>query len=346
MKRLTSYLIVILFTSLGFAQLPGHVKQIDAKPNKMTNFTGNLSDGKKMDDLTWASTSSNACFPATQNTKFRGNHTLHFFKLPPHSKVSVKLIPKDESKNMSLYGYQVGPTNFRVPPKLPSCTACEADHKWDRPKKNQTQDHTRSISFNSIKNRYNIFIGVAGANELTTGEYTLEITIKTADPNKVVQDTLTIYPVETNKGETATVTGNLSEGVKVHLLTTWAASGNVACFPATQNWKFTGNHVHYVTQMESYSTMEITVIPDNKNDNFSIYAYSDNPNSKAFPPNVYGCVECEAEHKWDRPKRGRTQDHTRTVTLSNGYNPYRVVIGVVGANGLTTGKYTLKIKVY
>jgi hypothetical protein len=344
--KLTSYLFAILVTSIGFAQLPGHVKQIDAKPNKTTSYSGNLSDGKKIDDLRWASTSSNACFPATQNTKFRGNNVLHFFKLPAYSEVSIKLIPKDPKQNMSLYGYQVGTTNFSVPPQLPSCVACEADHKWDRPKRNQTQDHTRSIEFNSIKNPYNIFIGVAGANDLTAGDYTIEITMKTAIPNKAVQEPLKIYTVETKKGETTSVVGDLSEGVKIHNISSWAASGNVACFPGTQNAKFRGNHVHYVTKLEPYSKMEITVIPADKNANFSIYAYTDGVKSTAFPPKLYGCVECEAEHKWDYPKRNLTQDHTRTVTVSNANNPYRVVIGVVGANGLSTGKYTLKIKVY
>ena len=76
----------------------------------------------------------------------------------------------------------------------------------------------------------------------------------------------------------------------------------------------------------------------------SIYAYMDGTNSKSFPPNLPSCVSCEAEHKWDYPKRGKTQDHLRTVYLNAVNNPYRVVIGIVGAEGLTNGSFILKIK--
>jgi hypothetical protein len=88
-----------------------------------------------MDDLSWASRSSTACFPGTQNKKFTGKHVIHGFTIPPYSEVTVKLIPKDKSKNFSLYGYQVGSTSYPVVPNLSSCVSCEADHKWDYPKK-------------------------------------------------------------------------------------------------------------------------------------------------------------------------------------------------------------------
>ncbi|PLX10387.1 MAG: hypothetical protein C0594_05065, partial [Marinilabiliales bacterium] len=69
-------------------------------------------------------------------------------------------------------------------------------------------------------------------------------------------------------------------------------------------------------------------------------------NNNSIVPELSSCVSCEAEHKWDYPKRGRTQDHTRTIS---GFvainNPYKVVIGVVGAKGLKTGGYTLKISI-
>lgn len=61
-------------------------------------------------------------------------------------------------------------------------------------------------------------------------------------------------------------------------------------------------------------------------------------------PNLSRCVRCEADFKWDRPRRGRTQDHTRVVNdILALRNPYEVVVGVVGANGLVSGGYTLQI---
>ena len=90
--------------------------------------------------------------------------------------------------------------------------------------------------------------------------------------------------------------------------------------------------------------MEITVVPDNKSANMSIYAYTVGTNSNAMVPNLSSCVSCEAEHKWDYKKAGRTQDHTRTVYLNAVNNPYKVVIGIAGADGLTEGSFIIKIK--
>ena len=336
-----SFLLVMTATSFG--QFPSGVNAIDAKPNAVTEFSGDLADGAIMEDLSWASTSSNACFPATQNKKFRGNHVLHGFSIPPYSEVTITVIPKDKNKNFSLYGYQVGTTSYPVVPNLPRCVSCEADHKWDYPKRGKTQDHTRSIFFNSIKNPYNIFIGVAGADNLTSGEYTLQIDLKSRVENTEEQKPLKIYRANAEKGKTLAYSGDLSEGVKMQSLD-WADNSSVACFPGTQNSKFTGNHLFYVTEIPRYSEMEITVIPDDKKANFSLYSYTDGTTSDVYPPNLNSCVSCEADHKWDYPKRGKTQDHTRSVKHTAINNPYRVVIAVVGAEGLTTGTFQLQIK--
>ena len=342
-KRNLLSVLFLIFTNSVFAQFPDGVNTIDAKSNEVTTFKGNLTAGFIMEDLSWASTSSNACFPGTQNIKFRGKHVLHGFVIPPYSEVFIKVIPKDKSANFSLYGYQVGTTNYSVVPNLSSCVSCEADHKWDYPKKGRVQDHTRTIRFNSIKNSYNIFIGVAGAEGLEKGEYTLEINLKSRVNNTEKQKSLKMYSAKSEKGKTVAYKGDLDDGVKIHDLS-WASNSSVACFPATQNHKFTGNHIIYVTEIPKYSKMWITVVPDDKNANMSIYAYTVGTNSNAMVPNLSSCVSCEAEHKWDYPKRGKTQDHTRTVYLNAINNPYKVVIGVAGADGLTKGSFILNIK--
>ncbi|MCH2044507.1 MAG: hypothetical protein MK212_10360 [Saprospiraceae bacterium] len=339
-------LILPLFLSLITiikAQFPDNVNSIDVIPNKITEVEGDLATGKIIDDLSWADRSSTACFPGTQFKKFRGNHVLHGFRIPPYSEVIVKVIPDDKNANFSLYGYQVGTTNYSVVPNLSSCTSCEADHKWDYPKRGKTQDHTRSIRFNSIKNSYNIFIGVAGADGLQKGTYRLEIDLKSRVQNTEAQGKLKIYRAPAEKGVTKAYKGDLADGTKIHDLS-WAARSSVACFPGTQNNKFTGNHVHYVCEIPPRSKMAITVIPKDKNANMSIYAYMTGTTSSDMVPQLSSCVTCEAEHKWDYPKRGKTQDHTRTVYLNAVNNPYRVVIGVAGADGLNKGEFTIQIK--
>lgn len=90
--------------------------------------------------------------------------------------------------------------------------------------------------------------------------------------------------------------------------------------------------------------MSITVIPQNTNHNMSIYAYMTGMNNTAMVPNLNSCITCEAEHKWDYPKRGKTQDHTRRVYLNSVNRAYRVVIGVAGAGNLKSGDFILQIK--
>ncbi|MBR9921544.1 MAG: hypothetical protein GYB31_11960 [Bacteroidetes bacterium] len=154
-----------------------------------------------------------------------------------------------------------------------------------------------------------------------------------------------VTSLEWEANQTQEVKGNLEEGAPMEDLS-WAWDGANACFPGTQSHKFTGNHVLYIIPLPSYSQMEVRVIPEDKNANFSLYAYQTGtgPNPPIVP-NLPSCVRCEVDHKWDYKRRGKTQDHTRTVTdLLATKNPYQVVIGVVGAEGLDSGAYTLQIK--
>lgn len=320
------------------------VTKIDVNPNGTTEARGNLSSGSVIEDLSWASNSSVACFPATQNAKFTGKHNFHHFTLPPHAEVEVTVIPDDSKQNFSLYGYQVGENKMPLPPALSSCTACEADHKWDYPKRGKTQDHTRSIFFNSIDNAYNIVIGVAGADGLAEGAYTLKISMKSAVASNEEQGALKVYEAASYKGKTAQYEGNIAEGTVIQDLS-WAAGSSMACWPGTQHVKFTGNHVFYITELPAQSKMNIRLIPQNKNANMSLYAIQDGTTATALPPDIQRCTACEADHKWDYPKKGKTQDHTRSVDLNSTTNAYRVVIGVAGADGLKDGAFTLEITV-
>ena len=65
-----------------------------------------------------------------------------------------------------------------LPEDLQYCVTCEADHEKQYLRRGETRTGTRTMRFNSIGNSYKVVIGVAGANELTEGDYTLEITLK------------------------------------------------------------------------------------------------------------------------------------------------------------------------
>jgi hypothetical protein len=157
---------------------PPTIYTVKAVANKTATVEGSLKDGRKLSSLRWASTSSNACFPATQNAKFTGNHVFFATDLPPHSIMTITVKPKNSGKNLSIYGYQIGEGKFTLPEDLQSCVTCEADHKWDYPKRGKVQTDARIMTFNAIANSYTIIIGVTGADGLTDADFTLEITLK------------------------------------------------------------------------------------------------------------------------------------------------------------------------
>jgi hypothetical protein len=153
---------------------PANVSQVAIEKGKTVEVKGDLAKGAPVADLSFAAQSSVACFPATQNTKFRGPHVFYSTQLPPRSVIYITVIPDDPTQDVSLYGWISGTTSFYTPPTVPTVVSCEADHKWDRPKKGMTQDHTRTIRLNAINNPYNVFIGVTGPAG-ATGKYTLRI---------------------------------------------------------------------------------------------------------------------------------------------------------------------------
>lgn len=344
MKTFLIFPVFIMISVIALGQFPAKVTKIDSKPNATVTVNGDLSKGEVISDLSWASKSSTACWPATQNNNFTGNHVLFHTTLPPKAKMWIKVIPDNPASNMSIYAYTSGTNSFIIPPALATCVSCEAEHKWDRPKAGKTQDHTREVYLNAINTPYNVVIGVAGAEGLNAGTFKLEIKMEGGEQiTAAPQAALKIYNITAEKAKDNVFKGDLAEGVVMSDLS-WAWKSSVACFPETQKAKFTGNHVHYTVDLPKYSIMDIELIPDDASANMSIYAYTIGAGKTDMVPNLASCVACEAEHKWDFPKAGKTQDHTRKITnITAINNPYRVVIGVTGADGLKAGKYTLKI---
>jgi len=178
-----SLLLLALVLSIGFggavsAQDKPTVNTIESVGNKTVTVQGSLKNGAKLKSLAWAWNSANACFPQTQAARFTGNHVFYVTELPPHSIMTVTVKPKNDSTNLSLYGYQIGLEKVILPEDLQYCVTCEADHERQYLRRGEVRTSTRTMRFNAIGNGYKVFIGVAGASELTEGDYTLEITLK------------------------------------------------------------------------------------------------------------------------------------------------------------------------
>jgi hypothetical protein len=176
------FLAAIACSALSFTHAqgwPANVTFINIDDKDSVIVQGDLSKGVLMKDLSWAANSSNACFPATQNQKFTGNHVLYATTIPPKSIMTISVSPKDPAGNLSIYGYMMGNKEYMIVPNLPSCITCEADHKWDRPWKGKVQTSERKMEFrNPTQNTYNIVVGVTGPGALATGLFSLQVKLQ------------------------------------------------------------------------------------------------------------------------------------------------------------------------
>jgi hypothetical protein len=185
MKAKKLHILIALILGVGLitvasvsAQNKPTVYTVNAVANQAVAVQGSLKNGVKLKSLDWAWMSSNACFPATQSAKFTGNHVFYVVELPPRSVMNITVKPKSDGTNLSVYGYQIAAGKIILPEDLQSSVTCEASHKSDYPIRGKTETGARSMRFNAIGNPYNVVIGVAGANNLTEGDFTLEIALK------------------------------------------------------------------------------------------------------------------------------------------------------------------------
>lgn len=176
MRKIAIIAVVYLAPLFSFAQWPSEVKVVGPKANDSVIVSGNLAAGKIIDDLSWASSSSNACFVATQNAKFRGNHVFFATTILPHSILTISVTPTDPKGDLSMYAYMSGLDEHRLVPDLPQCITCEADYKWDGNWKNRVQTSERKVEFNNpTSGPYNILIGVSAPKGVTAGEFVLKV---------------------------------------------------------------------------------------------------------------------------------------------------------------------------
>lgn len=177
MKKILSLVAVTLyFLASVNAQWPSAVTLIDAGTGDSIVVQGDLAKGAKMEDLSWAWNSANACFPGTQASKFKGNHVFFALTMPKQCEMKISVTPSDANADLSIYAYRIGAAEYYLVPDLGSCITCEADHKWDGNWKGKVQTSERKVSMqNPGKEMYNILIGVSGPAAATSGTFSLKV---------------------------------------------------------------------------------------------------------------------------------------------------------------------------
>ncbi len=153
----------------------------------------------------------------------------------------------------------------------------------------------------------------------------------------------TVTKVEARPGAVTKVRGKLGAGSKIDLA--WASQSSVACFPSIRNVHFNGNVVLYKTSLPPGSVMKVRAAPSRPDLDVNLFAYSTGVNSNVLPPNVPNVVACEASHGGRKYlNQPFNPGETERVELNAIKNPYDVVIGVAGAQGVGAGDFELEIE--
>jgi hypothetical protein len=333
-----SRILITAFVLLSLSLTAQTITKVTATPNKSTSLDGNLNSGKIIGDLSWAWNSSVACFPATQQKSFNGNHVLYETQLPKRAIMTITVTPKNPNKKMSIYGYSVGLNSKAIVPNLSSCVSCEADNN----QMGKATNNSRSIRLNATTNPYKVYFAVVGENGLQEGDYTITVKLEGGVEKDLTQsDEVIVKSARApEKGNTFAYKDDIKNGVIIKDLS-WAWNSSVACFPETQKESFTGNHMLFETFIPKYSEMIITLIPTNRNTELSLYGYQVGENSKYTVPNLPSCVSCEA----DNNQMGRSKNNNRSIKFTAINNAYKIMIGVAGPKGLTEGEFVIQIEV-
>jgi hypothetical protein len=306
---------------------------------KPKTITGDLSSGKII-DLAWATQSSVACFPATRNEHFNGNHVFYTTELPPRSILKIKATPTASDVDLSLYAYLNGAGSKILPPDVHSVVSCEASSGSKNIKAPFNPGVAENVSVNATTNPYTVIVGVAGAQGTKAGAYSLtfDLTTSAPAPSGVITEAT---PIATVANETVSVSGKIDGGVEIDLA--WATKSSVACFPATKNDHFNGKQVVYSFDLPKYTNATIELFPQDPNLDLNLYAYEVGAKAVVLPPNISSVVSCEASYGTKNINVPYNPGGSEKVLMTALNNPYRVYVGVAGAQKVGKGSFDLRV---
>lgn len=133
-----------------------------------------------------------------------------------------------------------------------------------------------------------------------------------------------------------TWSADLSSGVEIDL--DWA-TGGMGCWPGTENVNFDGSHVHDERSQAEDTDAWVRAVPETGVD-ISLYLIKAGTQSTDYPPDLNSSVSCDTSY--DRENDGNPGVSEAAKALG-GNNPYRLVIGVAGANGTTDGSFEVQL---
>lgn len=131
--------------------------------------TADLADGETI-PLDWADDSVIACWTGGEDTNFAGPHSFFALVQPAMMDLVVTVSPSP-GVDVSLYAYQLGTSDHRIPPDLASAPVCEASFDAIS---DSNPGVAESVLLWGWTPEYNVVIGVAGAEGHDSGGFVLE----------------------------------------------------------------------------------------------------------------------------------------------------------------------------
>ena len=325
---------------------PSNVERVRLS-NGRAALSGNLNEGSCL-NLDWAQSGQVACFPETRFDLYTGNHVYYALNepLPPRSEAIVRVQPRP-GVDVNIYGYQVGPQRFPVPPAVSGVLTCEASYPRgvDPDPDPGVEEEIRFVN-PSDDASYNIFFAVAGSGDDTAGAYDIEVEVNTTPvhcpeslPGRSYEEwPPEVEPIAINRMGVGSVQGQLSDGACVNL--DWASNSSVACFPETRFNAYLGNHRWYTVSrpLPADKAARLTVTPSGNQD-LSLYAYLlPTWGSRYLPPFIPQVGVCEAAYR-------RGAGEAETFDIWNRSGEHDILIGVAGAQGVDTAAFELSVEV-
>lgn len=150
-----------------------------------------------------------------------------------------------------------------------------------------------------------------------------------------------VSQVELGVDKKISLQGELSEGILIDKLQ-WAASSQVACFPATRFQEFEGKHVFYRLIVPAKVTVFVEMTPNKR---INLYGINQGTEESwwEMPPNItWG--NCEASYPMYAGETNMKQaGGKRTIRIVT-VKPTTILLGVAGAKGVQSASFKLQIR--
>lgn len=134
--------------------------------NHIATYKWNISSGKIMEDLSWASLPFVKCFEEGDSNNFSWNMVLHRVLLWKNKSASIKLISDNTDSDLSMYVYKTDALSKVFPP--------EKDYTHDC-KISILKESTKEIEMKGNTITSDIVVWVSWSNWILEWGYTLEI---------------------------------------------------------------------------------------------------------------------------------------------------------------------------